>query len=178
MRINTTSPREVAQAWRPGMAAKLIDVRGPAEYRAAHIEGSLHTPLDSLDPKAFADGGGNQNVDRAIYFICRTGNRSAKACERFQAAGFTNVHNVGGGMEAWERARLPVTRGAATISLERQVRIGAGSLVLAGLFLGRRVRPAFYAIAAFAGAGLLFAGVTDYCGMAKLLEKMPWNRDQ
>jgi len=83
---------------------------------------------------------------------------------------------VEGGTNAWIAAGLPVIRGRKTISIERQVRIGAGSLVVIGTGLGRFVHPAFYILAAFVGAGLVFAGVTDICGMANVLAKAPWNR--
>jgi acetyltransferase-like isoleucine patch superfamily enzyme len=83
---------------------------------------------------------------------------------------------VEGGTNAWAAAGLPVIRGRKTISIERQVRIGAGTFVLAGTALGRFIHPAFYLLAAFVGAGLVFAGVTDICGLAIVLAKAPWNR--
>ena len=102
---------------------------------------------------------------------------SAWTSARGSAAGYPNVVSVQGGTEAWERAGLPVVRGTATVmSLKRQVRIGAGSLVLLGTALGFLVHPAFFGLSAFVGAGLVFAGVTDWCGMGLLLAKFPWNR--
>jgi rhodanese-related sulfurtransferase len=98
------------------------------------------------------------------------------ACARLQAAGQANVVNVEGGTLAWAEAGLPVVRGPKAISLERQVRIAAGSLVLLGAVLGWFVHPAFVGLSAFIGAGLVFAGVTDTCGMALLLARMPWNQ--
>ena len=82
---------------------------------------------------------------------------------------------VAGGTSAWESAGLPVNKGKGVISLERQVRIGAGLLVLAGVALGHFVHPGFYGLSAFVGAGLTFAGITDFCGMGLILAKMPWN---
>ena len=81
-----------------------------------------------------------------------------------------------GGVTAWEQAGLPVKRGKTVLSLERQVRVAAGLLVLTGVVLGFLVHPAFFGLAAFVGAGLTFAGLTDWCGMAMLLAKMPWNQ--
>jgi len=109
--------------------------------------------------------------------ICQSGARGAKACQRLQDAGVTKVYNIEGGTAAWEKAGLPIERGQTKfISLERQVRIAAGSLVLLGVILAWTVHPAFIAISAFVGAGLVFAGITDYCGMGTILSKMPWNR--
>ena len=98
------------------------------------------------------------------------------ACEKFVAAGYENVVNVEGGTQAWEAAGFPVKRGKKTVSLERQVRILAGALVLLGALLAWFVHPAFVLLSGFIGTGLVFAGVTDTCGMAMALAKMPWNR--
>jgi rhodanese-related sulfurtransferase len=106
--------------------------------------------------------------------MCRTGSRAAKACRRLSDAGLT-VFNIEGGLQAWESAGLPVVRGRKGISIERQVRIAAGALVLLGVLLGWFVSPYFLGISAFVGAGLIFAGVTDTCGMGMMLARMPWN---
>jgi rhodanese-related sulfurtransferase len=95
---------------------------------------------------------------------------------RLVAAGVANVVNIEGGTLAWEEAGLPVVRGQKMMSLERQVRIAAGALVLIGVILGWLVDPTFAGLAAFVGAGLVFAGLTDTCGMGMLLARMPWNR--
>ncbi|MBO0696981.1 MAG: DUF2892 domain-containing protein, partial [Zavarzinella sp.] len=92
------------------------------------------------------------------------------------AAGCPDVMNVEGGTAAWAAAGLPVVRGRKAVSLERQVRIAAGLLVVLGAVLGWLVHPAFVGLSAFVGAGLVFAGVTDTCGMGMLLARMPWNR--
>ena len=84
--------------------------------------------------------------------------------------------NVEGGTLACVEAGLPVVRGKKAISLERQVRIAAGSLVLLGVLLGWFVHPAFIGLSAFVGAGLVFAGITDTCGMGMMLARMPWNQ--
>jgi rhodanese-related sulfurtransferase len=157
-------------------APHIIDVRTPAEYEQIHAEGAVSAPLDRLDPRAqisAREGSGNE----PIYVICQSGGRAAKACEQFAAAGLKDVWCIEGGTSAWERAGLPVVRGTKrVISLERQVRIAAGSLVLLGLLLGWFVHRSFFSLAAFVGAGLVFAGITDWCGMGMLLAKMPWNR--
>jgi rhodanese-related sulfurtransferase len=173
--IATISPRALAERLREGRRVDLIDVRTPAEYRELHAEPARLVPLDSLDPRAVAasraEAGGEP-----LYVICRTGGRGRQACERIAAAGCRDVVNVAGGTLAWEQAGLPVVRGKKTISLERQVRIAAGALVVLGTALGAFVHPAFLGLPAFVGAGLVFAGVTDTCGMGMLLARTPWNR--
>ena len=171
-RSQTVAPAEVARLRAEGRPVRLIDVRTPVEYAEVHAEGARLVPLNQLDPRAVSEGSDAE----PLYVICKSGGRAAKAVEKFRAAGFANVFNVEGGTAAWERAGLPVVRGAKVISLERQVRIGAGLLVLLGVLLGWLVHPAFYGLSAFVGAGLTFAGVTDWCGMGMLLAKMPWNR--
>lgn len=175
-RSQSVAPEEVAQRRSTGLRADLIDVRTPAEYAEVHAEGAKLAPLDKLDPQAVMSVRGG-SADDPLFVICKSGGRSAKAVEKFHAAGFTNVLSVEGGTTAWEQAGLPVTRGTKkVISLERQVRIAAGSLVLFGVLLGWLVHPAFFALSGFVGAGLVFAGVTDWCGMGMLVARMPWNR--
>jgi hypothetical protein len=119
----------------------------------------------------------NGSAGELLYVICKSGARAAKAVEKFRAAGFDNVISVAGGTTAWADAGLPVVRGTSRIiSLERQVRIGAGSLVVLSVLLGWLVHPALFGLSAFVGAGLVFAGVTDWCGMGLLLARMPWNQ--
>jgi rhodanese-related sulfurtransferase len=154
---------------------ELIDVRTPVEFREVRATHARNVPLDSLDPHAVMKGR-NGNSDEPLYVICRSGNRSTKACEQLVKAGYTNVVNVEGGTQAWDDAGLPVVRGKKAISLERQVRIAAGFLVLLGAVLGFFVHPYFIGLSAFVGAGLMFAGITDTCGMGMLLAKMPWNQ--
>jgi rhodanese-related sulfurtransferase len=114
--------------------------------------------------------------DQPAYLLCRTGRRAAKAAEKFAAAGQDRGVVIDGGMQAWIAAGLPVDRGTAkVISLERQVRITAGALVLLGVLLGWLVHPGFFGLSGFVGAGLIFAGITDFCGMGLLLARMPWN---
>ena len=150
----------------------LLDVRTPAEFAEAHIEGSLLHPLTDLDPgkvKALM-------ADRAgCLVICRSGYRAKQAAEKLAAAGIRSVRVLDGGVQAWEAAGLPLRRGKKTMSLERQVRIAAGFLVFAGAVLGYFVHPAWIALSGFVGAGLMFAGVTDTCGMGMLIARMPWN---
>lgn len=154
----------------------VIDVRTPLEYREVHAEAARNVPLDSLDPRAVMSRR-NGSADEPLYVICKSGARAAKAQQKFIDAGFANVVNIQGGTEAWVTAGLPVVRGKKSMSLERQVRIAAGSIVLTGALLGLFVHPYFTAISAFVGAGLVFAGLTDSCAMGMLIAKMPWNKN-
>jgi len=176
MSVATISPQQLADL-RKSAHIHLIDVRTPAEYREVHVAGANNVPLDKLDPMAVIRYG-NGSKDEPLYLICRSGSRGRQACERFLAAGFPNVVNVEGGTLACAEAGLPVTRGKTMISLERQVRMAAGLLVLIGALLGWLVHPAFIALSAFVGAGLVFAGVTDTCGMGMILARMPWDQCQ
>lgn len=175
MTITTISPQELAARQARGDACELIDVRTPAEFREVHVPFARNVPLDRLDPTALMNARDGRS-GQPLYVICRSGNRANQACEKFIAAGFTNIVNVAGGTLAWEQAGLPVARGQKTISLERQVRIAAGALVLIGSVLGAFVSPYWIGLAAFVGAGLIFAGITDTCGMGMLLARMPWNQ--
>ena len=172
MNVKTISPRELQRHRQAGKVVDLIDVRTPVEYVEIHVEGARLMPLDTLEPQAIASG----RNEEPLYVICRSGSRAAKAYEKLQAAGVENVLSVEGGTLAWEQAGLPVVRGQKVISLERQVRIAAGLLVTLGVGLGWLIHPGFLTIAAFVGAGLVFAGMTDTCGMGLMLARMPWNR--
>lgn len=174
MPVSTITPHELAERRRSGQPVDLLDVRTPAEFREVHAQGARLLPLDQLDPQQVIQSR-NGTASEPLYVICRTGNRAKQAAEKFVAAGYENVVNVEGGTEAWANAGLPVVRGPKTISLERQVRIAAGFLVLLGSVLAFFVHPFFLILPAFVGAGLMFAGITDTCGMAMLLAKMPWN---
>ena len=148
-----------------------IDVRTSAEFRSIHAEGAVNLPMQTLElgEITFAK-------EDEIHVICQSGGRSMKVCQKLETAGFTNVVNVEGGTSAWHEAGLPVVEGKKVMSLERQVRIAAGSLVLIGAVVGQFLHPAGFGLSAFVGAGLVFAGVTDTCGMGMMIARMPWNR--
>jgi rhodanese-related sulfurtransferase len=175
MNISVITPQELADLCKQGKTIELIDVRTPVEFREVHVESARNVPLDTLDPSAFMHVR-NGSKDEPLYVVCRSGSRGKQACEKFLAAGFRNVVNVDGGTLACVNCGLPVVRGKKAISLDRQVRIAAGLLVLLGASLGSLVHPIFVALSAFVGAGLVFAGITDTCGMGLLLARMPWNQ--
>lgn len=172
--VRTISVNRLAELSQEGNV-DLIDVRTPVEFREVHATPARNVPLDSLDPSVVIDQR-NGNSEEPLYVICKSGNRGASACEKFIRAGCTNVVNVEGGTQAWEEAGLPVVRGKKAMSLERQVRIAAGMLVVISVLLGWLVHPAFLGLAGFVGSGLIFAGITDTCGMGMLLARMPWNQ--
>ena len=149
----------------------LIDVRTPAEYGSIHADGAVNHPLESLQLEKIPF-----SKEEEIHVICQSGGRSMKVSQKLETAGFTNIVNVEGGTSAWHAAGLPVLEGKKVMSLERQVRIAAGSLVVIGAAVGQFVHPGGFGLSAFIGAGLVFAGLTDTCGMGMMIAKMPWNR--
>jgi rhodanese-related sulfurtransferase len=150
--------------------AILVDIREADERAREHVPGARHNPLSRL---ASVDAGGA----KAVIFHCRSGARTAANAQRLAAVANCAAYTLEGGLEAWKKAGLPVNVDARQpIEIMRQVQIAAGSLVLAGVALGIWVAPAFLALSAFVGAGLVFAGATGWCGMARLLAYMPWNR--
>jgi rhodanese-related sulfurtransferase len=174
--MKTIAPAELQQRLTTEPAATLLDVRTPAEFSTVHVPQARNVPLDTLDPQALLSAG-LIRAGQPVYLLCQAGGRATRAAEKLSGAGFAESVVVEGGTQAWEKAGLPVTRGASkVIGLERQVRIGAGSLVLLGILLGYFVHPYFIGLSAFVGAGLVFAGITDWCGMGLLLAKAPWNQ--
>lgn len=172
MTVLTAVDPKVAHDWLQAGEAVLVDVREPMEYAREHIAGARLEPLSQFDKADFSGV-----CDRVAVFYCRSGNRTRQAAERLLGAGFRDTYVLDGGIEAWRAAGLPTEEDRrAPIDLMRQVQISAGSLVLLGVLLAVLVTPWFMALSAFVGAGLLFAGTTGYCGMARMLSRAPWNR--
>ena len=170
--MKTISPTELQTILAAQPSASVIDVRTPVEFSEVHIAAARNVPLDELKPLSLG-----LSKEQPVYLICRSGQRASKAAQKFNSYGFTQPVVIAGGMLAWSEAGWPALRGVAhVISLERQVRIAAGALVLAGVLLGWFVHVGFFGLSAFVGAGLIFAGITDFCGMGLLLAKMPWNK--
>jgi rhodanese-related sulfurtransferase len=175
MSIQTITPTQLQALVSSGRKIEFIDVRSPREYESVHAEGARLMPLDELDAGKYLAARNGAGAE-PIYFICAAGSRGGNACQKFIAAGFNNVINVEGGTNAWTSAGLPVVRGRKMISLERQFRIALGTIILGGVVLGFLVHPVFFGLCALAGAGLVFAGITDICPMAMLIARMPWNK--
>ena len=172
----TITATELARELGTAPHRTVLDVRTPAEFAEVHIARARNQPLPDVSVAALIAAG---HTDRTtpIYLLCQTGRRALAAADRLAREGFAQPVVVTGGTEAWIAAGLPAVRGSSkAISLERQVRIAAGSLVLTGVLLAQLVHPAFVWLAGFVGAGLVFAGITDLCGMGLLLARAPWNR--
>jgi rhodanese-related sulfurtransferase len=152
---------------------QLVDVREAAEFAGGRIGCARLLPLGELAERA-----SGLDRDKPVVCICRSGQRSAQAARSLVGLGFRQVSQLQGGLLAWEQAGLPLERDEhAPWALERQVRLAAGLLVLTGLGLSL-VWPPAVALSWFVGGGLVFAAVTDWCGMALLLAKLPWNQIQ
>jgi rhodanese-related sulfurtransferase len=171
MSLPTIPPAEAKRLL--DMGAVLVDIREADEHAREKIPGARHLPLSRLDETDFALPPG-----KPVLFHCRSGARTLANAGRLAAkAGTCDAYIVEGGLDAWKKAGLPVTVDARQpLEIMRQVQITAGALVLLGVALGLWLNPAFFGLSAFVGAGLAFAGISGWCGMAKLLAVMPWNR--
>jgi len=172
------SPMALSQHLQSDPRATLLDVRSPAEYRAGHIPGARLVPLDELKDSGLSDvvkdAGGE--TGKPLYLTCHAGVRAEQAAQMMRTAGLDHVVLVKGGTEAWQKAGLPVKRCGTALSLERQVQIAVGSLLILKVLFGFTVHELFFVAAAVIGAGLITAGITRWCGMARLIARMPWNR--
>jgi len=175
MLTTTISVQDFSRLVEANKNIELIDVRTPAEFRELHATLACNVPLETFDAHAIMQNR-KGNSEEPLYVICRSGARADQACQMFIDAGYENVLNVEGGTLAWDKAGQPVVSGKKAISLERQVRIVAGVLVVLGAALGYFVHPYGIGLSAFIGAGLIFSGVTDTCPMAMVIARMPWNQ--
>ncbi|HUI84339.1 MAG TPA: rhodanese-like domain-containing protein [Candidatus Binatia bacterium] len=150
--------------------AKLIDVRSPAEFAIGHIPGAINVPMEQVEART-ADIG-----DGPLVIACEAGTRAAIVAAWLEARQPVSV--LTGGTAAWRSAGLPLVSCArCRWTLERQVRLAAGLIVLLASLLAVTAGPGWVYLAMFVGAGLTFAGATNICGMAVLLARMPWNRN-
>ncbi len=155
--------------------ALLLDVRSPAEFRSGRVQGAVNLPLERVEAasvRALLQG----REQATVLLLCASGGRARTAAQRLAASGLKTLV-VQGGTNSCAQAGLPMDKDAGgMISVERQVRIAAGLMVATGVVLGTWVHPGFYGLSGFIGAGLVFAGVTDWCGMGLLLARAPWNK--
>jgi rhodanese-related sulfurtransferase len=155
-----------------GGGPRLIDVRTPGEFEAAHIPGSYNVPLDLLrEHRAEL----RHHLDEQVVLICRSGQRAAQAEQALAAAGLPNLRLLDGGMTAWQAAGGHVRHGRPRWDLERQVRLVAGAIVLTAVLIGLVVPPVTW-LAGAIGAGLVIAALSNTCVMGMLLAKLPYNR--
>jgi len=160
------------QAWfREGRDVRLLDVRTPGEFETAHIDGSVNIPVDELD-HVIAE---LRQVGAELVVVCHSGARAASACDRLRAGGVGRLRRLHGGVAAWEQAGGPLNRGRRRWSLERQVRLVAGSIVASSILISVR-HPGARFVAGAIGAGLTFAAVSDTCALGSVLAKLPHNR--
>jgi rhodanese-related sulfurtransferase len=169
--LHPLSPQQVRERLGAGRAI-LVDIREADEFARSHITGAQSQPLSTWEKAHLS-----VDPDADVIFTCRSGMRTTGACDRLAARIRGDAFVLNGGLDAWAKAGLPVETDAdAPIEIMRQVQIAAGSLVLIGVTLGFLVTPVWFALAGFVGAGLTFAGVSGFCGMARLLMLAPWNR--
>jgi rhodanese-related sulfurtransferase len=170
-RLTPLKPDDLSQRLGAGRAV-LIDIRESDEFARAHVPGAVSRPLSVFNPVDLAAAPGLE-----VVFTCRSGMRTATNDERLAGAMLCEAFVLEGGLDAWIRAGLPVAEDRrAPLDMMRQVQIAAGLLVLTGVSLGLAVHPGFLTLAALVGAGLTFAGVSGFCGMARALALAPWNR--
>ncbi len=159
------------RAWlTDGSGPRLIDVRTPAEFETAHIPGSYNVPLHLLREHRHEL---RTHLDEVVL-VCRSGTRAAQAEQTLAEIGMPNVHILDGGILAWEAVAAPIKRGRSRWDIERQVRLVAGTLVLAGV-VGSLAVPGLQWVSAAVGAGLAGAALTNTCLMGVLLAKLPFN---
>jgi rhodanese-related sulfurtransferase len=168
MSLPALSPTEAKRLVDQG--AVLVDIRDPDEHARERVPGARNHPLSQLDSASFPE-------TAVVIFHCRSGMRTMTNVARLAKAVQGQAYVVDGGIDAWRKAGLPVDLNRRQpIDMARQVQIAAGSIVVLGGVLGYFVHPGFYALSFLAGAGLMFAGISGVCTLARLLAYAPWNR--
>ena len=169
--LHKLSPLEVQARIAAGRAV-LVDIREADEFARSHVPGARSQPLSAFEQAHLAI-----DPDADVVFTCRTGMRTAGACDRLAARVSGDAYVLDGGLDAWAKAGLPVEENhKAPMELNRQVQIAAGAMILTGVILGFLVAPGWFGLAGFVGAGLTFAGLSGTCALARVLMLMPWNR--
>lgn len=168
--LPTIRPEETFQKLREGKI-RLVDIREPDEVAALRVPGAESAPLSVIHWVRFTPA----SEKLPIVFTCNSGKRTSKQSDLLQTLAAGPAWQMDGGVSAWAKQGLPVERGHNGMPIFRQIQIGAGSLVLLGL-AGAFVWAPMIWLSAFVGAGLLFAGLTGFCGLGMLLSAMPWNK--
>jgi rhodanese-related sulfurtransferase len=185
--ITTISPQHLHELRANGKEINLIDVRTPAEYRTGHAVGAKLVPLEDLDPEVLTSDlqQSGAGYEKPLYITCQAGFRAQQAAERLRSAGYRKLVLIEGGTEAWQKAGLPMElsgnpsslANGNVISVERQVQIAIGVLLVLKVFFGFTIHELFFAMIPLIGVGLIFAGATRWCGMARLVGMLPWNHN-
>ena len=169
--MKKTSVDELKAAVDRGDDVLLVDVRTPQEYLASKIAAAVSMPLTHFDH--FAP---TLDKRREVHVMCGSGGRAGEFCRRLERLGHSPVL-VEGGLKAWTDRGYPVEVGPKQVwSIERQVRFGAGLLVLLGVVLGVVADFRYVYVAGFIGLGLMVSAAINFCGLSVLLSKMPWNK--
>lgn len=169
--LTPLSPKEVQRRLEAG-EIRLVDIRESEEYAEVSIPGARLIPLSIIRKHPLTEPGA---VAKPVVFTCRSGNRTREEAPLLESLVSDTAYVLDGGVAGWEKAGLPVDRTRMPLPLFRQIQIGAGSLVLVGV-VGSAFWHPMYWLSALVGAGLVFAGVTGFCGLGILLSKMPWNK--
>jgi rhodanese-related sulfurtransferase len=170
--LEMISPRDASSLLEQDPQTRILDVRSALEFSQVHIEHSLNIPIDMISAKINELSQSKQNY----LVLCHTGNRAAMAADMLIQSGIHTVKVMEGGIIRWQKEKLPVIKGQAGMSLERQVRLIAGSLVLLGIMMSWLLHWAFIFVSVFVSSGLIYAGLTDNCLMGMLLMKLPYNK--
>lgn len=169
MSIPAITSKEARKRLEEGSAI-LVDIREPAEHAREKIPGAHSMPLSGFDPAKLA-------VGKAVIFHCQSGNRTRTNADRLCVVEAPEMYVLEGGITGWKSAGHATNLDRSKpIELQRQVQIAAGSLTVLGLLLALLISPWFALLSAFVGCGLMFAGISGWCGMAHLLAIMPWNK--
>lgn len=172
MSTTTITPAELKHLLAEGTDVHLIDVRSHSEFESAHIAGSYHVPLETLSEHRDEL---HRHLAHPVVLVCQSGNRASQAGLHLADTGMENVRILDGGIGSWLSIGGDVNKGEQKWGIDRQVRLVAGSVVLAAAFASIWVRP-LWIVAAFVGAGLTFSAVTNTCGMAAVLSRLPYNK--
>jgi rhodanese-related sulfurtransferase len=172
------TPERLASLRKGGQHLSMVDVGTPAEYHAGHLEGAALVPLAEIDPHALRARIGRPGAGRyeTLYLTCHDGARALRAADCLLQAGYYNLAVLDGGNRAWQEAGLPMVRTAPIPSLDRQVQIAAGTLLLIPVVLGFVIHELFFVPVPLIAAGLILAGAIGWSGMERMLARMPWNR--
>jgi rhodanese-related sulfurtransferase len=170
--IRQLTPTELRQRLDGRTARPLIDVRPPGEFAAVHLDGSHNVPLDLVRSRA-ADVAAR--LPDPVTLLCASGPRSEEAARLLAEQGCMDIEILQGGLQAWRAADGDVVAGKGTWAMERQVRLAAGSFVVAGV-LGSVITPKLKWLSAAIGGGLIFSALSNTCGMARVLSLLPYNR--